>query len=67
MEIRGDTGFGDSNTFALDTTDTGTGGDTGFGDSNTLPWTPPTQAPAATRVWVTPTPSLLIPPIRVLR
>ena len=28
------TGIGDSNTFALDTTDTGTGGDSGVGDSN---------------------------------
>ena len=33
---RGDTGTGDSNTFALDTTSTGTGGDTGTGDSSYL-------------------------------
>ena len=29
-----DSGYGDSNGFSLDTTDTGTGGDTGHGDSN---------------------------------
>ncbi|MBL66537.1 MAG: hypothetical protein CML14_10275, partial [Puniceicoccaceae bacterium] len=29
-----DTGFGDSNEFSLDTTETGSGGYMGFGDSN---------------------------------
>ncbi len=33
-EPESDTGFGDSNGFSLDTTDSGTGGDTGYGDSN---------------------------------
>ncbi|MEK9773336.1 MAG: hypothetical protein VW576_07185, partial [Opitutae bacterium] len=31
-----DSGYGDSNPFALDTSDTGAGGDGGFGDSNTF-------------------------------
>ena len=31
-----ESGFGDSNTFALDTTNTGTGGNSGIGDSNTF-------------------------------
>jgi hypothetical protein len=32
-----ESGFADSNTFDLDTTDTGTGGHSGFADSNTFP------------------------------